>query len=72
MIALARYVTIARLIVGTRHCRVLIAGNINSDTTGFDFTQKKARVSGELLYLGDGNSIALKSIFAIFAIAQKL
>ncbi|WP_333119340.1 MULTISPECIES: hypothetical protein [unclassified Microcoleus] len=26
----------ARLIVGTRHCRVLISGNINSDVTGID------------------------------------
>ncbi len=26
----------ARLIVGTRHCRVLISGNINSDATGID------------------------------------
>ena len=26
----------SRLIVGTRHCRVLIVGNINSDATGFD------------------------------------
>ncbi|WP_333031858.1 MULTISPECIES: hypothetical protein [unclassified Microcoleus] len=29
-------VTIARLIVGKRHCRVLTVGNINSDVTGFD------------------------------------
>lgn len=29
-------VTIARLIVGKRHCRVLTLGNINSDATGFD------------------------------------
>ncbi len=26
------------IIVGTRHCRVLIVGNINSDATGFDIT----------------------------------
>ncbi len=26
----------ARLIVGTRHCRVLTLGNINSDATGID------------------------------------
>jgi len=26
----------ARLIVGKRHCRVLIVGNINSDATGID------------------------------------
>ena len=25
-----------RLIVGTRHCRILISGNINSDATGID------------------------------------
>jgi hypothetical protein len=25
-----------QLIVGTRHCRVLILGKINSDATGFD------------------------------------
>ncbi len=24
------------IVVGTRHCRVLILGNINSDATGFD------------------------------------
>jgi hypothetical protein len=29
-------VSLPRLIVGTRHCRVLISGNINSDTTGID------------------------------------
>jgi hypothetical protein len=29
-------VTIARLIVGTRHCRVLTVGNINSNATGFE------------------------------------
>ena len=28
----------ARLIVGTRHCRVLISGSINSDATGIDLT----------------------------------
>ena len=28
----------ARLIVGTRHCRVLISGNINFDTNGIDIT----------------------------------
>ncbi len=28
----------ARLIVGTRHCRVLISGNINSDATGIDIS----------------------------------
>jgi hypothetical protein len=27
--------TIARLIVGKRHCRVLTFGNMNSDATGF-------------------------------------
>ena len=27
------------LIVGTRHCRVLILGDINSDATGFDIQQ---------------------------------
>ncbi len=27
-----------RLIVGTRQCRVLISGNINSDATGIDIT----------------------------------
>jgi hypothetical protein len=26
----------ARLIVGTRHCRLLILANINSDANGFD------------------------------------
>ena len=26
----------ARSIIGKRHCRVLIAGNVNSDTTGID------------------------------------
>ena len=25
--------------VGTRHCRVLISGNVNSDVTGFDVTR---------------------------------
>ncbi|WP_333024446.1 MULTISPECIES: hypothetical protein [unclassified Microcoleus] len=35
-----KYVTVARLIVGTRHCRVLTVGNINSDATGFDIGQK--------------------------------
>ena len=28
-----------RLIVGTRHCRVLISGNINSDAIGIDINQ---------------------------------
>ncbi len=28
-----------RLIVGTRHCRVLILGNINSDATGIEINQ---------------------------------
>ncbi len=28
----------ARLIVGTRQCRVLMSGNINSDATGIDMT----------------------------------
>ena len=27
-----------RLIVGTRQCRVLISGNINSDATGIDIS----------------------------------
>jgi hypothetical protein len=31
-----RDVTIARLIVGKRHSRVLTVGNINSDATGLD------------------------------------
>ena len=31
-----RDVTIARLIFGKRHCRVLTVGNINFDATGFD------------------------------------
>ncbi|MEG4064718.1 hypothetical protein [Microcoleus sp. SVA1_A1] len=35
----------ARLIVGTRHCRVLISGNINSDVTGIDINLSlKAKV----------------------------
>ncbi len=29
-------VSLPRLIVGTRQCRVLISGYINSDATGFD------------------------------------
>ncbi len=29
----------ARFIVGTRHCRVLISGYINSDATGIDIRQ---------------------------------
>ena len=29
-------VSLPRLIVGRRHCRVLISGYINSDATGFD------------------------------------
>ena len=28
-----------RLVVGTRHCRVLISGNINSDAIGIDINQ---------------------------------
>ncbi len=31
-------ITIARLIVGKRHCRLLISGNINSDATEIDMT----------------------------------
>ncbi len=31
----------ARLIVGKRHCRLLIVGNINSDATGFDITNSQ-------------------------------
>ena len=31
-------VSLPRLIVGTRHCRILIVGNINSDAMGFDIT----------------------------------
>ncbi|MEG4962294.1 MULTISPECIES: hypothetical protein [unclassified Microcoleus] len=34
-----RDLTIARLIVGKRHCRVLIVGNVNSDATGFDISR---------------------------------
>ena len=34
--------SLPRLIVGTRHCRVLILGNINSDATGFDITGSQA------------------------------
>ncbi|MEG4499634.1 hypothetical protein QUB05_02690 [Microcoleus sp. F10-C6] len=30
--------SLPRLIVGTRHCRVLTLGNINSDATGVDIT----------------------------------
>jgi hypothetical protein len=30
----------ARLIVGTRHCRLLISGNINSDATEIDITTR--------------------------------
>ena len=30
----------ARLIVGTRHCRVLISGSINSDATGMELNQQ--------------------------------
>ena len=33
-----RDVTIARLVVGKRHCRVLNVGNINYDVTGFDIS----------------------------------
>ncbi len=29
------------IIVGTRHCRVLTVGNINTDATGFDITNNK-------------------------------
>ncbi len=36
----------ARLIVGIRHCHVLISGNINSDATGIDITA----VNSLLLY----------------------
>ncbi|MEG4202383.1 hypothetical protein QUA20_00385 [Microcoleus sp. Pol7_A1] len=36
-----RDVTIARLIVGKRHCRILILGNINSHATGFDITARR-------------------------------
>ena len=38
----------ARLIVGTRHCRVLISSNINSDTTGIDIT---ATITCETLHI---------------------
>jgi hypothetical protein len=33
----------ATLIVGTRHCRVLISGNINSDATLFSITLKSTK-----------------------------
>jgi hypothetical protein len=39
--------------------------NVLTDVIGGFYTQKKARVSGELLWLVEGNSIALKSVFAI-------
>ena len=35
----ARAVSLQLIGVGTRHCRVLIVGNINSDATGFDITE---------------------------------
>lgn len=35
-------------IVGTRHCRVLISGNLNSDATGFDMTTAAAPELGIL------------------------
>ncbi len=36
-------VSLPPLIVGTRHCRVLISGYINSDATGFDITTGRNR-----------------------------
>ncbi len=42
-------VSLPRLIVGKRHCRVLALGNINSDATGFDITFRKL-LCGDVLY----------------------
>ena len=41
----------ARLIVGTRHCRALIVGNINSDATGFDITGSRACLESHIARL---------------------
>jgi hypothetical protein len=41
-----RDVTIARLIVGKRHSRVLTVGNINSDATGFGITSPRTHSWG--------------------------
>ena len=41
-----REVSIARLIVGKRHCRVLTVGNINSDATGFETISTKIKPAG--------------------------
>ncbi len=45
-----RYVTIAILIVGTRHCRLLILTN-NSDAAGFDITFSPIPESPTILIL---------------------
>jgi hypothetical protein len=39
----------ARLIVGTRQCRVLPVSNINSDATGFDITTKQLPITDSQL-----------------------
>ncbi|MEG4108154.1 hypothetical protein [Microcoleus sp. S13_C5] len=42
-------VFLPRLIVGTRHCRVLALGNINSDARGVDIKGKTLTVNSQLL-----------------------
>ncbi len=45
-----------RLMVGTRHCRVQISGNINSDATGNDISpviiNQQSTVSSQQLAVG--------------------
>ncbi|MBD1814695.1 hypothetical protein H6F65_24070 [Microcoleus sp. FACHB-DQ6] len=39
--------SLPRLIVGTRHCRVLTVGNINSDASGVDIKGKPLTVNSQ-------------------------